>query len=92
MRRTRPTIAALVLAGALAAPVFAAGPAGAADTPPSGQSGGPSQPGNPQSQPGDPQSQPPNGPAAPMPTPPTPGTEPVGQILNQILGGGGGKG
>jgi hypothetical protein len=87
MRRTRPTIAAFALAGALCGPVLAAGSASAADTPPPGQSGGPAQP-----QPGDPQSQPPNGPTAPVPTPPTPGTEPVGQLLNQILGGGGGKG
>ncbi|HEY2834179.1 MAG TPA: hypothetical protein VGJ14_17260 [Sporichthyaceae bacterium] len=79
----RITLGALVLTGALASPIVAAGPAGAADTPPPpGQSGGPSQPA-----PGDPNSQPPNAPAAPAPAPPTPG-DPVGQLLSQILGGG----
>jgi hypothetical protein len=78
----RISLGALALAGALCAPVIVAGPAGAANTPPSGQSGGPSAPA-----PGGPQSQPPTGPTAPPN-----GDSQLLQFLNQLLGGGGGKG
>jgi hypothetical protein len=89
MRRISPAIGAFLLAGGLLAPVWAAGPAQAADCKPSGQSapgngnpntgqGAPNQPG------GGTNSQPAPGVPAPVPTPETPAGVLVGVLQGYL--------